>query len=151
MYKLIVLAATASAVQVSSESTYRPTSEQVPWYKTASSSTWNTPDWKMNYKVPNFGVDHEILVTNNNLANSEKNLKHVLTANFKPKPHPVDYFVPNLGIDKDIKRAQESLKTTEAKLGAWTPTQDKNGFWNVPEAAAGDAYSYNGGRVQIGN
>ena len=104
MYKFIVLAATASAVQISEESTYRPKAEQAPWYKTASSSTWNTPDWKINYKVPNFGVDHEILVTDKNLATAEKGLNHKLTANFKPKPHPVDYFVPNLGVDKDIKR-----------------------------------------------
>ena len=45
---------------MAAKSSYRPTEEQAPWYKTASSSTWNTPDWPINYKVPNFGVDKEI-------------------------------------------------------------------------------------------
>ena len=85
------------------------------------------------------------------MAKTEKKLKHKLQANFKAKPHPVDYFVPNLGIDKDIIDAKASIKSTEKKLGAWNPKQDKNGYWSVPEAAAGDSYSYKGGRVQIGN
>ena len=74
MYKLIVLAATASAIEVSQESTYRPTAEQAPWYKTASSSTWNVPDWKINYKVPNFGVDHDIKATQKHEKDTSKKL-----------------------------------------------------------------------------
>jgi hypothetical protein len=33
--------------------------------------------------------------------------------------HPVDYFVPNQGPDSEILDSFDSLKDTEAKLGAW--------------------------------
>ena len=87
---------------MASKAEYRPTSEQAPWYKTAKGSTWNTPDWPVNYKVPNFGVDNEILANNKNLADAEKKLKTKLTAVKKAADPPRDYFVPNLGKDRDL-------------------------------------------------
>ena len=65
---------------MASKAEYRPSSEQAPWYKAAKGSTWNTPDWPVNYKVPNFGVDNEILTNNKNLADAETKLKTKLTA-----------------------------------------------------------------------
>ena len=34
---------------------YRPPEGTVPWHKKISSSTWEDPDWKIDYFVPNFG------------------------------------------------------------------------------------------------
>ena len=87
---------------MASKAEYRPTSEQAPWYKTAKGSTWNTPDWPVNYKVPNFGVDNEILTNNKNLVDAETKLKTKLTAVKKAADPPRDYFVPNLGKDRDL-------------------------------------------------
>jgi len=33
----------------------RPYPGTAPWYKTAKQSTWEKPDWNVNYFVPNFG------------------------------------------------------------------------------------------------
>ena len=123
MYKFLLIAAAASAVQIDEESGYRCDGTKHPWCKKSKGSTWNKPDWPINYKVPNFGVDHDIVSTQNHIAAAEKRLKQKFTASFeKPKGHPVDYVVPNLGIDRDIKDAQASIESTEAKLGKWTPT-----------------------------
>ena len=87
---------------MASKAEYRPTSEQAPWYKAAKGSTWNTPDWPVNYKVPNFGVDNEILTNNKNLVDAETKLKTKLTAVKKAADPPRDYFVPNFGKDRDL-------------------------------------------------
>ena len=69
----------------------------------AGKSTWNTPDWPVNYKVPNFGVDSEVITTQKNIAKAEKKLNKKFTSTFdKPKGHPMDYPVVNLGQDRDI-------------------------------------------------
>lgn len=53
--------------------------------------------------------------------------------------------VPDFGVDEEILNAQEGEKWASNELNhKWTPTQDKNGFWNVPEAASNDSYSYDG-------
>ena len=101
-----------------SKTTFRPTVEQAPWYKTAKKSTWNTPDWPVNYKVPNFGVDTELKYTQKNIANAEKSLKTKFTASFdKPKGHPVDYTVPNFGKDRDLVINDIDLEQAEAQHG----------------------------------
>jgi len=87
---------------MASKSTYRPKAEQAPWYKTASSSTWNTPDFPMGYKVPSFGVDHEILASQADLSDAEKKLKTKLQVVKKAADPPRDYFVPNFGKDRDV-------------------------------------------------
>ena len=150
MYKLVVLAAVASAINISGESEYRCDAAAHPWCKKQAGSTWNKPDWPIGYKVPNFGVDKDIISTQGHIKAAEKRLKQKFTATFKKaKSHPVDYPVVNLGIDKDILDAQASIAGTETILGKWTPTQDKNGYWSVPEAAASDSYSYKGGKVTV--
>ena len=56
---------------------YRPTAEAAPWYKEQSTGdTWMDPKWPVNYAVPNFGKDHEIISTQQSIADSEKVLKH---------------------------------------------------------------------------
>ena len=58
---------------------------------------------------------------------------------------PRNYFVPDFGLDDDILGVQDSLAWSQKDLAHnWEPTQDGNGYWNVPEAAASDSYSYNG-------
>lgn len=57
-----------------------------------------------------------------------------MNASFRqPKGNPVDYWVPNFGVDSDIIDAQQHIADAETLLKhTWTPTQDKNGFWNTP-------------------
>jgi len=38
------------------------------------------------------------------------------------------------------------MKSEEGRLGAWNPTQDSNGYWNVPLAADNSSYAYNAGQ-----
>ena len=59
--------------------------------------------------------------------------------------NPRDYFVPDFGLDEDIIGVNDGLAWAQNDIGhTWSPTQDANGYWNVPEAAAADSYSYNG-------
>ena len=101
--------------------------------------------YPMDYKVPNFGVDPDIITTQKNLAKAEKRLKRKwkVDPNFKKaKGHPVDYKVPNFGQDQDIKDTLSIVKKMEAKYGAWNPVQDDNGVWIVPTAASNKSYNY---------
>ena len=53
--------------------------------------------------------------------------------------------MPDFGVDQDIIGVQDGLKWAQSELGhKWEPTQDSNGYWNVPEAASNASYSYNG-------
>lgn len=52
--------------------------------------------------------------------------------------------MPNFGVDEDIVNVQNSIKYEQDKQGhVWTPTQDSNGYWNLPAAASNASYSYN--------
>ena len=81
-----------------------------------------------NYAVPNFGVDSDILDSQQNLHHAEIDLNHDL--NLKAggsvstgvddfDGHPMSYKVPDFGIDRDILDSLSNLKNTEAKLGKW--------------------------------
>ena len=100
----------------------------------------------MNYFVPNFGVDKDILATERHIEAAEQKLDHSWkpTRKFGPAvDYPKDYFVPNLGLDKDIIDSAASIKTTETSLKKkWNPTQDKDGAWVVPEAYNNKSYGY---------
>lgn len=63
----------------------------------------------MNYPVPNFGVDREILDQQDNLALTEKELGHVFTPTEADGGPKKNYFVPNFGVDSDIKDAAASI------------------------------------------
>jgi hypothetical protein len=83
---------------------YRPLPGTAPWYKEATKSTWEKPDWKVDYFVPNFGQDTTIKESIQNMEAAEEKLNHKMKATFNPpKGHPVDYFVPNFGPDHDVK------------------------------------------------
>ena len=102
------------------------------------------PTWPVNYFVPNFGKDHEIINTEKNIADTEKNMGKKMAAQWgKPVEPPRGYFIPNFGMDKDIVDAQSNIASSEATLKSkWEPTQDANGVWMVPEASLADSYSY---------
>jgi hypothetical protein len=54
-----------------------------------------------------------------------------------------DYKVPNFGMDTDIADSLSSEKSTSAQLDTkWTPTQDANGVWLVPQPFDSKSYSY---------
>lgn len=64
----------------------------------------------MDYFVPNFGVDKDILDQQADLAVAEQQLEHKFEVKESAKPHPTDYKVPNFGVDEDIKNIQEATK-----------------------------------------
>lgn len=65
------------------------------------------PKWPVNYSVPNFGVDAEILSTHASIASSEATLGQSLSTSWKKPDEPKrNYFIPNFGVDKDIKLTQ---------------------------------------------
>lgn len=43
------------------KSRFRPIAGSVPWHKAITDTTWNTPDWPVNYFVPDFGVDTDVI------------------------------------------------------------------------------------------
>ena len=73
--------------------------------------------FKMNYAVPNFGVDHEVLSDAANVASVEKSLGHVFTPKEAGDGHKMNYKVPNFGIDRDIAGTQSSIASAESTLG----------------------------------
>ena len=70
----------------------------------------------MNYKVPNFGVDGDVLETQKSLKVAEKENGHKLKASFKKPWHPSSYPVPNFGVDSDIVDTQNHIKMAEKKF-----------------------------------
>ena len=88
---------------------FRPLSGTVPWHKDVSETTWRKPDWPVNYVVPNFGVDSDIIATKKNIKSSEKRLKKKMHADFgatKAQVNPRGYKVPSFGVDQDIKNVK---------------------------------------------
>jgi hypothetical protein len=75
----------------------------------------------MDYTVPNFGVDKDIVDHNSSLEKTEALLKHKFNPKLKEDPHPVDYKVPNFGVDQDIKDATANIANAESDYGAWKP------------------------------
>lgn len=55
---------------------------------------------------------------------------------------PNGYFVPDFGMDQDVIHTGKHIADQEAKHGAWNPSKDENGKWNVPTAHNNDSYSY---------
>jgi hypothetical protein len=96
----------------------------------------------VDYSVPNFGTDKEMISDANNLVEAEKNLGKwdYVPASVAWK---LNYRVPNFGVDTDIADTQESEKSTSDQLGIkWEPTQDANGVWTVPQPFDNRSYSY---------
>ena len=144
MLKYALIAGLASA--------YRPPSGSNPWHADAhaiAASGWpfekGDPS-KINYFVPNFGNDRDMINTDNSIkwaeAKTKKKWKVPTKKELKKKDYPKDYFVPNFGLDKDIVDTQNIIANMEKKYGKWTPKQDDNGVWIVPSAADNKSYSY---------
>ena len=70
----------------------------------------------MNYYVPDFGMDSDIITTTENIAAAEEKFDHRLDFAEKKKQKPVEYKT-NKEKDRDIKVSEENLKSTEKKLG----------------------------------
>jgi len=107
-------------------------------------------DHPMDYFVPNFGPDQEAVKENDNsLAVAEKQLNHKLVIPKAPE-HDKDYVVPHLGVDADILATQASEQQASDTLQHdWVPTQDKNGYWNVPQPFDNKSYSYAGTDINV--
>ena len=85
-------------------------------------------DIKQDYFIPNFGVDHDIADSEQNLAQSEKLLNKKMGDDyFKDAPsHDVNYFVPNFGQDNEIATSLKNTADTEKALNhKWTVKDDK--------------------------
>ena len=95
---------------------YRCTEPKQPWCLPTTDSTWVTPDWKVDYPVPNFGQDSDVITSLSNTAASEEAWKHELAASFTHgKPPPRGYFVPNFGSDEDVEVSKFNAAEAEAK------------------------------------
>jgi hypothetical protein len=93
------------------------------------------PDHPMNYFVPNFGLDHDILGADANLKLTEERLGHKLHIETDPpKGPPKDYFVPNFGMDFDIKSSLSNLKEAEGIHGKMSLSQ-YGAYGTAPEGA----------------
>ena len=66
-YSLLLLSS-ASAIK------FRPPAGSNPWHKDVSEGTWFKPDWDINYFVPDFGVDPEIIATQEHTKLAEAKL-----------------------------------------------------------------------------
>jgi hypothetical protein len=104
---------------------YRPTSKEgSPWYTLHDNpgSTWRDPTWAVNYPVPNFGVDNEILETSASIASSEDSLNAKMPSNWdKPKEPKRGYTVPNFGVDSDIALTKLNIDEAEFQHGTSIP------------------------------
>ena len=97
---IALLVSSGSAIQIK----YRPPDGTVPWTNGASRPTWDTPDYPVNYYIPNFGVDHNILTTLNSLKIAENGAKMQMKAKFDSTKTP-DLKTPDLGKDEEVKMA----------------------------------------------
>ena len=81
----------------------------------------------VDYFVPNFGIDEDVIDTQNSYKNEERRQGVTWTAQVKAaKPHKTDYFVPNFGIDDDIEDSLANLKSAESKYGKWDLPKDED-------------------------
>ena len=98
---------------------FRPIEGTVPWSAKIEKPTWSNPDWPVGYKVPDFGVDKDIIDARQNIASTEKKLKKTMKASFEATKDPLvprNYKVPDFGVDKDIIDARAAIKGAEKKL-----------------------------------
>jgi len=80
--------------------------------------------FKADYFVPNFGADGDIVTSQKNIGDTEKNLSHVWNWAPPAKPNKMGYTVPNFGMDHDINDSLNHLKNQEATHGSWNLPKD---------------------------
>jgi len=106
---------TAKAVKI--DNTYRPPAGSVPWHIKADRPTWDSPTWPVNYFIPNFGVDHNVLTTQNSLKIAEMGAKKELKASFAASDKPKDMKVVDNGPDADMAQSLASLAEAQKETG----------------------------------
>ena len=115
--KIVILLASAQAVQLQRE----------PLLTWAPSNKKSHP---VDYFVPNFGLDEEILSTQGSYKNEESRQNVNWEASLKkdqPDAHPTNYFVPNFGLDSDVLNTKADIELAETKLNhKWTASLKKD-------------------------
>lgn len=101
----------------------------------------DAPPYPINYPVPNFGVDEDIISTQKHIKDMEKKYgkwsfaqaeqeREPLLSNIKPANtnpgYPINYPVPNFGVDQDILDTQNHLNKLEKIHG---PITVPKSFW----------------------
>jgi hypothetical protein len=104
-----LMLASTSAVKLQ----FRPTTGSVPWGGSASRPEWDTPPYPVNYYIPNFGEDHNILTTLNSLKIAEKTAGKSLKASFAQNDAPADMRIPDLGADEDVRFSLAAIKESQ--------------------------------------
>jgi len=91
----------------------------------------------MNYFIPDFGLDHDMIETKKSYEQQQALKKHdwvIPDPKSLPPPPPRDYFVPNFGLDHDIVTSISDLNEAEKTNGKWNLSQYKS-FGQAPESA----------------
>ena len=110
---LICLIASSSGIK------FRPiSSESAPWEKIAITAGMLKPDFPIDYVVPSYGVDQDIINTESNLKLTEKNLGKKLHADFDQTSNPVNprnyrNVNANNKLDADVQWTEDELKALE--------------------------------------
>jgi len=58
---------------------FRPPAGTAPWHKEGRENEWFKLDYPIDYKVPDFGMDHDIIHTQKHIKDQEDRLKHKWT------------------------------------------------------------------------
>jgi len=101
---------------------FRPIAGTVPWHEDIKKPEWVDPqDHKIDYFVPNFGMDSDIKASLKNTDQAETDLEHKMTTTdeyWEPKKLPwgKDYSLHHFGEDDEIKTSKKNLAEAEEKL-----------------------------------
>ena len=91
--------------------------------------TWSPTPKKsghpVDYFVPHFGEDHDIIETKKSWATEEKKQGHFWAIAPPADDPPRNYFVPHFGTDEDIKSSLKNLNDQEAKHRKWNLPPDE--------------------------
>ena len=77
----------------------------------------------INYFVPQFGADDDIVASKKNMADAEAKLG-AWDLEKKKDDDPI-YTVPNWGYDQEIVDSLSNLKNSESEFGSWNIPMDK--------------------------
>ena len=69
--------------------------------------------FKMNYGVPHFGEDPDMIATRVSTSIAEKQYNHYVWPADDPAPPKRDYFVPHFGEDTDISATKSNIANAE--------------------------------------
>ena len=115
---ILALIGTISAVQLNREPLLANNASPLEIHQRPAYS-----DYPVDYVVPDFGLSHEILYTQNNIKKTEEQMNHKINTSFDQKSNPVnprDYTAtPDMGLDVDIKASLKNLSDEEGNHGFW--------------------------------